>query len=181
MIWQQLSAEAQYLAKDLLRDSVTMSEELFNFISTSYQDTMHSGRFDSSQAWALTSKFVKRIFTEISDARIIARDGVYVKDPWTTGAKFVFATLRAHEVMREFMRLNIKDHPSISSEMVKFICYSQPATDTADVFARLTAGEALQRNNQGLIARMETRLKRLETQRTESDKLIKKLKEHANI
>ena len=143
MIRQQLDHEAQYFARDLLMDSASMSEEMFNFISTSYEDTMHSGRFDSDQAWALTSKFVKRIFTEIGDARVIARDGVHVNDPWTTGAKFLFATLKAHVVMHDFMRLDIKDHPSISSEMVKFICYSQPSHDTADVLARLSTAETL--------------------------------------
>ena len=177
MLRQQLDSDAQFLAKDLLMDSFNMSDELINFMSSSYQDTMYSGRFESQQAWALTSKFVKRIFTEIADARIIARDGVHISDPWTTAAKFLFATLKAHEVMHDFMRLNIKDHPSISSEMVKFVCYSQPATDTSDILSRLTAGEVLMRNNQSLIARLESRVKRLETQRTESDKLIKKLKE----
>ena len=181
MIRQQLSGEAQYLAKDLLMDSASMSDAMFNFISTSYEDTMHSGRFESNQAWALTSKFVKRIFAEIGDARVIARDGVHVNDPWTTAAKFVFATLKAHEVMRAFMRLDIKDHPSISSEMVKFICYSQPSHDTADILMRLSAAETLMRTNQGSIAKLDSRLKKLEAHRTESDKLLKKLKEHANL
>ena len=181
MIRQQLDGDAQYLARDLLLDSMVMSEEMFNFISTSYEDTMHSGRFDTDQAWALTSKFVKRIFAEIGDVRVIARDGVYVNDPWTTAAKFLFATLKAHTVMQDFMRLNIKDHPSISSEMVKFICYSQPAHDTADVLARLSAAESLMRTNQGAIAKLDSRLKKLETHKVETDKLLKKLKEHANL
>ena len=181
MIRQQLSGDAQYLARDLLMDSMAMSEELFNFISTSYEDTIHSGRFDSDQAWALTSKFVKRIFSEIGDVRVIARDGVHVNDPWTTGAKFLFATLKAHVVMKQFMRLDIKDHPSISSEMVKFICYSQPSHDTADVLARLSAAETLMRTNQSSIAKFDTRLKKLEAHRVETDKLLKKLKEHANL
>ena len=181
MIRQQLSGDAQYLARDLLMDSMAMSEELFNFISTSYEDTLHSGRFDSYQAWALTSKFVKRIFSEIGDVRVIARDGVHVNDPWTTAAKFLFATLKAHTVMKDFMRLDIKDHPSISSEMVKFICYSQPSHDTAEVLTRLSAAETLMRTNQGNLAKVDSRLKKLETYRVENDKIVKKLKDHANL
>ena len=181
MIRAQLDKTAQYLAKELLIDSMAMSEELFNFISTSYEDTMHSGRFDTHQAWALTSKFVKRIFTEIGDARIIARDGVHVSDPWTTAAKFVFATLRAHEIMAGFMRLHIKDHPSISSEMVKFICYSQPATDTAEVLSRLTANEVLVRTNQSNISKLEGRGRKYDLWKVEIDKMIKKLKEKIGL
>jgi hypothetical protein len=61
MIRAQLDGPAQLLAKDLLTESISMSEALFNFISTSYQDTFNSGRFDTDQAWQLTCKFVKRI------------------------------------------------------------------------------------------------------------------------
>ena len=128
MIRAQLDKTAQYLAKELLIDSMAMSEELFNFVSTSYKDTMHSG---------------KRIFTEIGDAQIIAHDGVHISDPWLTAAKFVLTTLHAHEIMSGFMCLHIKDHPSISSEMVTFICYSQPATDIAEALSRLTANKVL--------------------------------------
>ena len=66
VIRSPLSGPAQILAKDLLMDSVSMSESLYTFISTSYEDTIHSGRFDSQQAWTLTSCFVERIFQELS-------------------------------------------------------------------------------------------------------------------
>ena len=86
-------------------------------------------------------------FSEIGDVRVVARDGVHVNDPWTTAATFLFATLKVHGVMKEFMSLDIKYHPSISSEMAKFICYSQPSHDTAGVLARLSASETLMRTN----------------------------------
>lgn len=83
--------------------------------------------------------------------------------------------------MHGFMRLDIKDHPSISSEMVKFICYSQLSHDNADVLARLSSAETLMRTNQSSIAKLDARLKKLEAHRVGSNKLLKKLKEHANL
>ena len=180
-IRDHLSGPAQVLAQDLLVDSFTMSETLYSFISSSYEDTMHSGRFDSSQAWALTCSFVKRIFTEIGYARVIARDGVNVKDPWRTAGMFLFATLRAHVIMAEFMRLSIRDHPSISSEMVKFVCYTQPSGNTSDLIARLGAVENLQRSDQSNLSKQDSRMKKLENWKAESDKLLKRLKEKAGI
>ena len=177
----QLAGPAQLLGKDLLVDSCAMSEALYTFISTSYDDTMHSGKFDSDQAWALTSSFVKRIFTELSHVRVIARDGVHVDDPWSTGATFLFATLKAHVIMEQFMRLSIKDHPSISSEMVKFVCYSQPASDASALESRVTAVEALQRSDQSILSKLEPRVKRMETWKAEADKWIKKLKEKTGL
>lgn len=61
-------------------DSFSMSDALYTFISTSYQDTMYSGRFDSDQAWTLTCSFVKRIFQEIALERVIARDGIDIDE-----------------------------------------------------------------------------------------------------
>ena len=143
MIRAQLTGDALDLAKELLAESVSMSETLFIFISTSYQDTLNSGRFDTKKAWELTCKFVKQIFVELGDVRITARAGIHIDDPWSSSAKFLFATLKAHEVMHSFMRLDIKTHPSNSSEMVKFICYSQPANDTAEVLSRIGALESM--------------------------------------
>jgi hypothetical protein len=181
MIRAQLDGVAQVLAKDLLTDSISMSEALFNFISTSYQDTFNSGRFDSDQAWQLTCKFVKRIFVELGDVRITARAGIHINDPWTSAAKFLFATLRAHEVMHSFMRLDIKNHPSISSEMVKFICYSQPASDTSEVLSRLAATESMQRTQQSNISKLDLKAKKVDTWKSETEKLLKKLKDKAEI
>ena len=180
-IRDNLTGKAQSLAQDLLVDSFTMSETLYSFISSSYEDTMHSGRFDSAQAWALTCSFVKRIFTEIGYARVIARDGININDPWRTAGMFVFATLKAHVIMSEFMRLSIRDHPSISSEMVKFVCYTQPSANTSDIISRLSAVENLQRSDQSNVSKHDSRLKKVEAWKTETDKLVKKLKEKAGV
>lgn len=179
-IRSQLAGPAQVLAKDLLMDSYSMSEALYTFISTSYEDTMHSGKFDSTQAWKLTCSFVKRIFQEIAIERVIARDGIDVGDPWATAARFLFATLKAHKVMDEFMKLSIKDHPSVSSEMVKFVCYSQPANDASELLSRLAGVESLQRADQSNISKIESRLKKVETWKADADKLLKKLKESSS-
>ena len=72
----QLHGSPQLLAKDLLADSHSKAEALYTFISSSYEDTMHSGKFDSEQARALTCSFVKRLFQEIAYER------VYMESTW---------------------------------------------------------------------------------------------------
>ena len=180
-IRSQLIGPAQILAKDMLTDSYAMADAMYNFITSSYEDTMNAGKFDGKQAWTLTCSFVKRVFQELSYERVMARDGIHVDDPWTTSANFLFATMKAHAVMGEFMKLAIKDHPSISSEMVKFVCYSQPTADTSEVLTRLHSVETLQRADQSNISKLETRLKKVETWKSDSDKLLKKLKEKTGV
>ena len=180
-IRSQLSGPAQILAKDMLMDSFAMSDAMYNFITSSYEDTMNAGKFDSKQAWTLTCSFVKRIFQELSYERVVARDGIHVDDPWSTSANFLFATMKAHAVMGEFMKLSIKDHPRISSEMVKFVCYSQPTADTSDLVSRVHSVESLQRADQSNIAKLEGRVKKLEGWKNDSDKVLKKLKEKTGV
>ena len=94
---------------------------------------------------------------------------------------FLFATLKAHVIMQEFSRLDIKDHPSISSEMVKFVCYSQLSSDASLVLNRLSTVESLQRSDQSNLSKLEGRAKRVETWRADSEKILKKLKDKAGI
>ena len=54
-IWNQLTGTAQVIIRDLLHDSHTMSHNLYTFISTSDEYTMHYGKFDSNQSWKLIS------------------------------------------------------------------------------------------------------------------------------
>jgi hypothetical protein len=51
----------------------------------------------------MMSKFVKQIFTELADVHVLACDGIHIDDPWATCAKFMFATLKAHEIMEEYI------------------------------------------------------------------------------
>ena len=99
-IWTQLTGSAIVLAPDLLHDSHMMSHGFYTFVDTSYKDTIYSGKFDSTQAWKITSSFAKRIFTEIGYTRVSARYSINIDSPWSSGAGILFATLYDHSSMR---------------------------------------------------------------------------------
>mmetsp|Transcript_11714 Transcript_11714/g.14589 ORF Transcript_11714/g.14589 Transcript_11714/m.14589 type:complete len:105 (+) Transcript_11714:478-792(+) len=83
-------------------------------------------------------------------------------DTWLMSGTYLFYTLKAHEVMQDFMRLNIKDHSSISSEMTKFICYNQASTDFSEIFDKLTILETSHRSDQAGANRLMTRMTKVE-------------------
>ena len=78
--------------------------------------------------------------------------------------------------MSSFMQLGIKDHPSISSEMVKFVCYAEPSNNTAELLARLGLVESLQRADQSNITKLETRFRKMEAWKGKADKTLKKVR-----
>ena len=101
MIRRILRDQIQILATNALMDSKTMCDMIQQFISITNEDTMHSRRFDSKEAWRMVCKFVKRTFIKIGDIRVVARIGIDTPGKWTTSARFIFATLKAHEIISE--------------------------------------------------------------------------------
>ena len=98
-IWTQLTGSTQVLTHDILHNQYAMTHDLYTFIITSYEDTMHSIKFDSTQAWKLTSSFFKKIFTEIGYARFSVGYAINIGSPWSSGVGIIFATLHSNYVM----------------------------------------------------------------------------------
>ena len=73
------------------------------------------------------------------------------------------------------MRLNLRDHPSISSEMVKFVCYSQPASDTARVLDQIEEMTSSTKKTAATLAKHESRIKKIENWKEEATKTLKKV------
>ena len=138
-IQAQLNGTAQVIAHNLLHDLRKMSHVLYTFIITSYEDTIHSGKFNSTQAWEITSSFSKQIFTEIGYAGVSASDVKIIGALWSSGSGIVFPTIHAHSVMSVFMCFSIKYYPSICLEMVKFLFYSMPSTNMSQLLICISA------------------------------------------
>ena len=160
-IRNHVTSIAQVLIHNLLHDSHTIPYALYKITRASYEDTNHSGKFDSNTAWKLTISFVRRIFTEVVYDRVSARDTINIDAPLTSGSGILFANLRAHSIMIEFMHLSIKYHPSIYSDMVIFLWYSQPSTNTSEFLTRISAVNYLQHYYQIQLSKQETRIKEL--------------------
>jgi hypothetical protein len=60
------------------------------------------------------------------------------------------------------MHLSIKDRPSVSKEMVKFVCYTQPVQGASALLSHTSATEALQHSDQSNISKLEGHAKKLE-------------------
>ena len=177
----QLTVIAQVITRNLLHYFHTMSYDLYNFIRASYEDTMHSGKFDSNPAWKLTISFLRKIFTEVGYNRVSARDTIKIDSPWTSGSGILFSNIHAYSIMSKFMHLSIKYHPIISSDMVKFVCYSHPSTNNSEFLTRISAVKYLQHSNQSQLSKLDNRLKKLEYFNTKAEKSINNLKKKIGI
>lgn len=123
VITQRLSghAEAQSLARILLSDTITFVSALNRFITETYKRLEESG-FGKTDSWKLVSKLVHRMFaTDCYHRRGAVSEFLDASDARTLSLGVLWGTLSTHQIMREYMSYGIENHPSISSEYVRFL------------------------------------------------------------
>ena len=114
-------AEAHGLALQLLSDTISFITALCRFISDTHRRLEMAG-FDVSSSWNLVSKLVHRIFgTDCHLKRGLVSEHLNAKEHDVMAAGVLWGTFATHQVMRDYMRHGIENHPSISSEYVRFL------------------------------------------------------------
>jgi hypothetical protein len=105
----------------MLAKSCKFTNKVFEYLSTlNWEQTDCSG-FPLGDAWLLSTEVVARICKLLNMARSKERDVLIKSRPIRNTARILYAMLRVHNVMNEYLKLNIKNHPAISSEYVKFL------------------------------------------------------------
>jgi hypothetical protein len=122
--------EASALAKELLYCSKKFVSKLSNFMSQDYSFWQAKG-YDKKSSWELTCCSVRRIYEDIHQVRIIARDVRDLEDSMATASLILWATLRSHKVMEEYSRRNFYEHPSISAVIAHHIAANHTKPDDA--------------------------------------------------
>jgi hypothetical protein len=118
--------KVEELAREMLAASVKLLKLLMDYITTIYRNLVQLSGFLPQVAWSLTTQDVRGIFIYMSNARSGIR-GVSPKDsPIKNTSRVLYALLRTHTVMAEFVQHEIKNHPIVSSEYIKFLATHSP-------------------------------------------------------
>jgi hypothetical protein len=108
------------IATMALTDSVAWLEGFIMFIDDYHWD-LTTAKSGTKKAWHVTTRLGRRMLMEIS----VPRNGVH--NSFQPGKndqicqRITWAVLRAHDIMGRYRRLNYKDDPTVSSELVKFL------------------------------------------------------------
>jgi hypothetical protein len=101
------------LAQTCLAKSVTFSDAFTKYLTTTYEDLTQASGFPKKRAWALTTALGARVCKEIHKESVALARFLTVLLIW--------AMLRAHSKMDDYVKHEFKDHPTIASEYVKFL------------------------------------------------------------
>jgi len=72
-----------------------------------------------------------RIFEDIHVVRVVGRDCCDIKNSQATATQIVWATIRSHRVMDEYMRRYFFEHPSISAVIARHLASHHIRPDAA--------------------------------------------------
>ena len=135
------NAEGQALARQMLSDTLNFITALCEFVSETYRNLELAG-FSKAEAWQLVSKLVHRIFAKDCHMKRGAVSEVLdVSDTRVLGTGILWATFATHQVMREYMRHGIENHPSMASEYVRFLVANSGLSKIDKMESRLKALE----------------------------------------
>jgi hypothetical protein len=113
-------SKARQLAIDCVTAAKRFVIDLVAFISQEYA-TWQTRGFTKKEAWRVVCQIVRRIFEDLESARVSA---CHVRDKGNmdyTTASIVFATLKCHEVMQQYVQHQVQEHPAVSSVITRHL------------------------------------------------------------
>jgi hypothetical protein len=113
-------SKAHALAHSALTESVAWIIGFIQFIDEYYRE-LAKAKFGPTKAWHVTTRLAKRILDEVGTPRYGVQGAFQVGDSTQICQQIFWAVLKSHDVMSSYKRLNFKNHPSIATELVKFL------------------------------------------------------------
>ena len=112
--------DLQYVALTSLSESVNVSYGLINFIEDTYLQYLH-GKFGPDKAWHVTTKLATALIEVMFKPRRGTLNLFSAGDSQQISAVIFYVVLRSLDKMGKIKNLNFKDHPSVNTELVKFL------------------------------------------------------------
>ena len=120
---RSLSESGRSLVLNCLMCSVSFMDGLINYINTTYRELTMS-RYSAKKAWHLVTSLTRRILEDVYEPRIGVLKALRTRKEIQVSILIYYACLRSHAIMKEYRDLKFANHPSISSEYIKFLCHN---------------------------------------------------------
>jgi hypothetical protein len=136
---------AHQLATLALSTSVMWINAFVVWVDDNYQTMLLQSKFTASQAWSVTTQLIARIFGDMYLVRQGLEGGIDTGSPLSCCTTVLWSVLRTHDVMAEYLAKDFGNHPSISSELVRFLATNsgnEKVEELEDQVAKLTIAVA---------------------------------------
>ena len=108
------------VAKASLSDLVLFSNDWTGLLDVIYKEYVRA-RFGTTLAWHVATMWGKRILKEVSLPRVGVQKNFKAGKITQIKGTIFYSTLRSLDVMNTIRKVGLKNHPVVSSELVKFL------------------------------------------------------------
>jgi hypothetical protein len=108
--------QADSLAGGMLLNSLKFTNHIFQYLSNTNRELTDCSGFPLPDAWLLSTEVITCCCKALNMAQSEVHDISIKSTPLQNMVCMLYAMLRAHNIMEEYLKLKIKNHPSISSE-----------------------------------------------------------------
>ena len=122
--------EARMLALELLSLSCGFISEMCNWIDTFFHELVNLSGVTKEEAWQLIAACIKKFFEDFRTVRSPAANASSDKDVSSKCAKYLWAVLQVHDLMKEYREKRFRGHPSIAP-VVNFHVFQTRVTKVA--------------------------------------------------
>jgi hypothetical protein len=124
-----------------LTESMGWIDGFITFIDTYYRE-LSKAKFGPAKSWHVTTRLAKRILDDVGTTRQSAQGSFEAGNAVKICQKIVWAVFKAHDVMTEYKRLSFKNHPSVATELVKFLAINTSFESIEKLTTKSTSMEA---------------------------------------
>lgn len=116
-----IESSAHWIAMKCSNASITFLNQLFGCVEAIYKRLFNFLKFTTDQAWSLTTQVLDRILADLFHPRENIVQSLKTRNTPTRCAQIMFAAFKTHDVMAVYISHKFENHPSVSTEYVKFL------------------------------------------------------------
>ena len=116
-----VETKAHWITTKCLSASITFLTQLFGCVEGIYKKLFNFSKFTTEQAWSLTTQVLDRILADLFLPRDNISQSLKTRNTPTTCAQIMFAAFKTHDIMSNYVTHKFENHPSVSTEYVKFL------------------------------------------------------------
>ena len=116
-----LESTAHWLASKCLTATTSFLNQLFACVESIYKRLFNFSKFTTEQAWSLTTQVLDRILADLYMPKDNLIQSLLTDNNKVTCSQVLLAAFKTHDVMAVYVAHKFENHPSVSTEYVKFL------------------------------------------------------------
>jgi hypothetical protein len=117
----EVESVAHWIASKCLTSTVSFLNQLFACVESIYKRLFNFSKFTTEQAWSLTTQVLDRILADLFIPMDNILQTLKTRNTPTTCAQVLLAAFKTHDIMSVYVSHKFENHPSVSTEYVKFL------------------------------------------------------------